>query len=196
LQAVPALSESVVAQIQAAAELIELVDELAEAIAAVVCSAHVLVAERGYDVSHSTPALPLSIFFSVPDADEPHARARLAESIIHEAMHLQLTFIESVVPLVTASPHTAYSPWKQSERPVGGLLHGLYVFAVITEALNVMAVRTPAIAGYATSRSAQIAYEVASMGDGRAGLTDVGVSLWKRLTRQVLRPSETKIASG
>lgn len=49
-----------------------------------------------YDVSHSTPVLPLSIFVSVPGADERHAELRLAESIIHEAMHLQLTFIESL----------------------------------------------------------------------------------------------------
>lgn len=183
------VSADEVARVQAAANLIGVIDELAASISTVVCSAHMLAAARGYDVSHSTPELPLSIFVSVPEADERNAVARLAESIIHEAMHLQLTFIESLLSLVRAPNATAFSPWQQSERPVGGVLHGLYVFAVISDALGVFASRNSEIGDYAAVRRAQIAEEVWQMGDGRDALTDVGVTLWERLTRQVLEAS-------
>jgi HEXXH motif-containing protein len=122
---------------------------------------------------------------SVPDTDEAYAVPRLAESIIHEAMHLQLTLIESIVPLINSTTQTAFSPWKQSERPVQGLLHALYVFAVISEALNSLVDLVPGIADHAARRCLQIAEEVAVMGDGRGALTDAGVALWDRLTRRV-----------
>jgi HEXXH motif-containing protein len=189
LPMVHTVSADMVARVQAAADLIGVIDELAATISEVVCSAHMLAAARGYDVSHSTPELPLSIFVSVPDADERNAVARLAESIIHEAMHLQLTLIESLVPLISAPNITAFSPWQQSERPVRGVLHGLYVFAVISEALGAFASRTSEIAAYAAVRRAQIAEEVSQMSDGRDALTDVGVSFWERLTSQVLEAS-------
>jgi hypothetical protein len=83
-----------------------------------------------YDISHSDPQVPFSIFVSIPPPGCLQA-FRLAESIVHEAMHLQLTQLENSIELVTSPFTTGYSPWQQTERPTGGLLHGLYVFSVI-----------------------------------------------------------------
>ena len=90
-----------------------------------------------YDVSHSDPGVPLSIFASVPPG-EGKGRLRLAESIIHECMHLQLTIAEKVLPLVEAPEVRFFSPWRQTLRPVTGVLHGLYVFAVVHEFFRVL----------------------------------------------------------
>lgn len=171
----------VVERLQAAIDLIAHVEGLAESVGGVVQSCHVLSAERGYDVSHSTPALPLSIFVSVPQADERHAVLRLAESLVHEAMHLQLTLIESIVPLVKRTDATVFSPWKQSARPVQGLLHGLYVFAVIYQALAELARAVPETREYAEKRRAEITDEASAIGDARPGLTADGIALWEQL---------------
>jgi HEXXH motif-containing protein len=184
----PPLGESpapeVAARIQGAVERAS-IDGLAESLGRIARSCHVLAAEPEYDVSHSTPELPMSIFFSVPSMEERHAELRLAESIIHEAMHLQLTFIESSVPLVKSTAATAFSPWKQSERPVGGLLHGLYVFAVIHEVLLALAADDAEAHEYAETRCPEIAREIAAVGVGRESLTSEGLLLWDELTSSV-----------
>jgi len=86
------------------------------------------------DVSYSHPEIPFSIFLLVCEDDSTISNLRVAESILHEAMHLKLTLIENIVPLVqpnTTSLH--YSPWRDEERPVRGVLHGLFVFRAIYE---------------------------------------------------------------
>jgi len=187
-------ASDVVERLQAAIDLIAHVDGLAESIGRVVGSCHVLSAERGYDVSYSTPALPMSIFVSVPGADERHAVPRLAESLIHEAMHLQLTFIESAVPLVKRTDATAFSPWKEGDRPVQGLLHGLYVFAVIHQALAELARAVPESREYVERRCAEITDEVAAIGDARPGLTADGIALWELLAAR-LEASDGSLAA-
>ena len=62
---------------------------------------HILQApSMDHDISHSDPEVPFSIFLSVPLPDK-EGRVRLAESIVHECMHLQLTMIEAMEPLVS-----------------------------------------------------------------------------------------------
>lgn len=88
--------------------------------------------EAEVDLSYSHPAVPFSVFVSVCADTSPVASLRVAESILHEAMHLQLTLLEGVLPLVHAtSEATFYSPWRDEPRPVRGVLHGLYVFRII-----------------------------------------------------------------
>jgi HEXXH motif-containing protein len=60
-------------------------------------------------------------------------RWRLAEALLHEAGHLQLSLVERFVPLVTEGSTTFYSPWRRKQRPLRGVLHGLYVFGLIAE---------------------------------------------------------------
>lgn len=168
-------------RLQAAVDDVAKIRGLDEAIGSVVQSCHVLTADSGYDISHSTPELPLSIFVSIPAANERHAVLRLAESLIHEAMHLQLTLIETSVPLVRSTSATAFSPWKAEDRPVQGLMHGLYVFTVIHYALGVLMRAAPDTRDYAEARRRDISAEVATMGDARPGLTSEGVALWDGL---------------
>ena len=168
-------------RLQAAVDVVAKIHGLDEAIGSVVQSCHVLTADSGYDISHSAPDLPLSIFVSIPAANERHAVLRLAESLIHEAMHRQLTLIESSVPLVRSTSAAAFSPWKGGDRPVQGLLHGLYVFAVIHDALEVLMRVAPRSREYAEARRRDISAEVATMGDARPGLTSEGLTLWDGL---------------
>ena len=94
-------------------------------------SLHVLIAaDRNHDVSYSDPTLPLSVFVSCPMPSERNRVERLAENIVHEALHLQLSLVERVQPLVAddSNQKPVFSPWKDEVRTVGGLLHAVYVF--------------------------------------------------------------------
>ena len=124
--------------LQSALSLIASVPSLHATVAQYLRSLHILEAPGvDYDVSHSDPCVPLSIFASFPPG-EGRGRLRLAESIIHECMHLQLTIAETVLPLVEAPEVRFFSPWRQTLRPVTGVLHGLYVFAVVHEFFRVL----------------------------------------------------------
>ena len=84
-----------------------------------------------YDVSHSDPRVPFSIFLSILKQGSPINSLRVAESIVHESMHLQLTFVEQLVVLAHETSHKVFSPWKAEYRSISGIIHGLYVFQVI-----------------------------------------------------------------
>ena len=115
-----------------ALSIIAWVPSLQRTVMSLVRACHVLKPENdAYDVSHSDPRLPFSVFISVPKQREPTDALRVAESLVHEAMHLQLTLIERILPLVKESNLTYYSPWKGRQRPVQGILHAMYVFRVI-----------------------------------------------------------------
>lgn len=110
----------------------------AASVSTLVRSIHCVEAsEPGYDFSHSDPGIPFSVLLSNP-IGERHAELRLAESLLHEAMHLQLTLIEREAPIVGPSPGSGYSPWQRRDRPIQGLLHGLYVFTAIHHWLRLM----------------------------------------------------------
>lgn len=83
------------------------------------------------DVSFSEPGLPFSAFISVPGRSAVAGTLRVAEALLHEAMHLQLSLVEAVVPLVRPTERTYFSPWRNEYRTARGVLHGLYVFRVI-----------------------------------------------------------------
>ena len=83
------------------------------------------------DVSFSKPGLPFSVFVSVPRPNGVAGTLRVAEALLHEAMHLQLTLVEAVVPLVRPTELTYFSPWRNEYRTARGVLHALYVFRVI-----------------------------------------------------------------
>lgn len=162
--------------VRKATALLEAVPDLAAAVSTLVFAIHLLRADQGYDVSHSEPTIPFSIFVSVPSAGERHAVLRLAESIVHEAMHLQLTLMEKVVPLVSIDGE-GYSPWQGCERPIGGLLHGLYVFSAIARFMDCVAAARPEMAAKARLRRAEIEEEVSVLPDFGAHLTPTGETL-------------------
>jgi HEXXH motif-containing protein len=156
-------------------------------VAALVRVVHILEAPGfGHDVSYSDPQLPFSVFVSVP-VHEIDAGLRVAESILHEAMHLQLTLIELAEPLVAEQVTVGFSPWQQQDRPVGGLLHGLYVFRVIYEFLGCLFMcraLSDESHRYISKRRDQIADEIAQVRGlaGAEGLTERG----RRLSRYLL----------
>jgi HEXXH motif-containing protein len=175
------------AQVQAAAEILDGVDTLADTIGCLVRSIHLLRAPKDHDVSHSSPQLPFSIFLSIPDLTERDANLRVAESLIHESMHLQLSLLDTAEPLLGTSGVSGYSPWKRELRPVEGLLHGIYVFAVIHQVLGIIAETQPGRQSYCVKRRNEIQTEVGILPEQTNGLSAAGNTLWKRSRRSVLR---------
>jgi HEXXH motif-containing protein len=178
-------STSEVALFRRARDLAEHGPGLADAVDALVYTVHLLEPRgAGYDTSHSDPELPCSVFVSVP-LGEPDARIRLAESLVHEAMHLQLTMLERHERLVRDAGAKVWSPWQQTERPTLGLLHGLFVFRTIDVWLDRVqhSAHEAEASRYARRRRGEIAREIAAVKDlpESASLTRFGVLLARRL---------------
>ena len=155
--------ETHIATVRSALSLIALVPSLYATVAAYLRTLHVLQAlGTDFDVSHSDPEVPFSIFVSIPSGDR-EGNLRLAESIIHECMHLQLTMIEAELPLVNDRNALFFSPWQQTARPLAGVLHGLYVFSVLEayfKALDQCRSLTPEERAFVTKRRGEIAEEI------------------------------------
>lgn len=170
------------ATVRSALSLIALVPSLYATVAAYLRTLHVLQAPgTDFDVSHSDPEVPFSIFVSIPSG-EREGKLRLAESIIHECMHLQLTMIEAELPLVCDRNALFFSPWQQTARPLGGVLHGLYVFSVIDayfRALGQCCSLTQDERAFVTKRRDEITQEVAQVAylATTKGLTNEGRAL-------------------
>lgn len=168
-----------VAAVQSALSHITPVPSLYAAVCAYLRILHVLQAPgKDFDVSHSDPEVPFSIFVSIPSAC-PNGALRLAESIIHECMHLQLTMIEALLPLVGNGGRLIFSPWQQRQRPLRGVLHGLYVFSVIDawlQALDQSDLLASESRTFVVKRRGEIAHEVAQVADlvTVEGLTECG----------------------
>ena len=109
----------------------------------VVGHVHPLASEPGYDVSHSQPRWPGRVFLSCPERADGIGALRLAEAVVHEAMHLHLTNEEERSALVATSTGLAHSPWRKASRPVQGVLHGLFVFTCIYRFLERVASTVP-----------------------------------------------------
>ena len=173
-------------QLQEAADVLGIVDGLVDTLGLLVRRVYLLEAPIGYDVSHSDPELPFAIFISLPRVSEADAAARVAEAVLHEAMHLQLTMIEHWVPLVADDVQGGYSPWKHGFRPVGGLLHGLYVFAVIHQMCDLLVRAQVEFKGYGETRRSEIENEVAALPEHPRGLSSAGLDLWRRCLHSVV----------
>lgn len=123
---------SLLSCVEDAISVIKRVPTLKTTVAALVRSLHLIKpANDEYDVSFSEPHIPFSIFVSVPRKRKTINSLRVAEAIVHEAMHLQLSLIERVVPLVNPANRIYFSPWRHQYRPLDGLLHAIYIFNVI-----------------------------------------------------------------
>lgn len=113
-------------------EIIRDVPGLFSSVRYLVKSIHIIKPEEDeYDVSFSEPHIPFSIFVSIPIKNTPVNTLRVAEAIVHEAMHLQLTLIENIVLLVVIGKKLVYSPWRDEYRTSQGVIHALYVFKVV-----------------------------------------------------------------
>jgi hypothetical protein len=134
------LNTSVLACIEDALAIINQVPSLMGTVSALVRSLHLIKPEYiDYDSSFSEPHVPFSIFVSVPEERTKNDALRVAEAIVHEAMHLQLTLIEYVGCLVNSAEGRYFSPWRREHRKAGSILHGIYVFYVIHSFLGRLA---------------------------------------------------------
>jgi HEXXH motif-containing protein len=127
--------------------------------------------------STSTSFLPgVLLTDAVPD---PH---RLADTLIHEAHHNRLFFIEDGAPVLDpgAEPVSVYSPWRFDPRPPRGLLHAIYVHIPVQRYwLTLMERETLAepLAGYALASVLRIQGQLEMGLDilrARASLTEFG----------------------
>lgn len=167
--------------ISAATSLICLAPSLAQTVSALVRSVHILNSDDPrIDVSFSDPLIPFSIFLSVSQGRD--ADIRIAEAIIHETMHLQLSLAEKVVPLIRDDTMARFSPWKRKFRPLSGLIHALYVFRVIDTWLEQISASNPFVSGV-SGRRVQIAEEIAELDltGTEAGFTQAGQALVRGL---------------
>ena len=136
------------------------------------------------DVSFSDPAMPFSIFVSAPPIWSDVAPLRVAEAVLHEAMHLQLTLVERVVSLVVPGRSMYHSPWRNEPRNPEGILQALYVFAVIRSFLAAIPVRQlPSLNEYLADRLEQIDCQIQQAQGFREcdELTSDGAALVTRL---------------
>lgn len=132
-----------------------------------------------FDISHSEPRWPKTIFISVPGRPGMVSALRAIENVIHEAMHLQLTTMERADPLVADEAAQMVSPWREQPRHLQGVLHGVYVFRCIAAffALPVLARGIDEDgARYVARRRDEIANELSQIDFDRlvAGLTPRG----------------------
>jgi hypothetical protein len=134
------LHTTILSCIEDALATINQVPSLMRTVAVLVRSVHLIKPEDAdQDVSFSDPGIPFSIFVSVPEERMANDALRVAEAIVHEAMHLQLTLIEFVDCLVKSAEGQYFSPWRRERRRAGSVLHGLYVFYVIHHFLGRLA---------------------------------------------------------
>lgn len=157
-----------------------------ETVASLVFCMHILQPEDDhYDVSYSLPNIPFSIFVSVPSKRMANDSLRVAEAILHEAMHLQLSLIEKVIPLVDETEEKYFSPWKNEYRHPRGILHALYVFQVIYLFFDRLIQEVSSHTGieYISSRQKAILSQVSELKDflDCPKLTHTGKALTKKL---------------
>lgn len=120
--------------------------ELSSSVEHLVRCIHLLKAPSpDVDCSFSRPDLPFSVFLSIPDQGS-HARIeRVAEALVHETMHLQLSLLERRIQFVESdlSGAVAFSPWRNGERNVQGVLHALYVFVIVHKLWRLVVRKSP-----------------------------------------------------
>ena len=163
--------------------LLQQVPSLAATFEDLAKSIHILKAsEPGFDVSYSDPSIPFSVFLNISEGR--FADLRTAEALVHEAMHLQLSLIERIVPIAKVNQEGLhYSPWKRSQRPVAGLMHALYVFRVIDQWLDHLPKVSKETRDYAERRHKEIREEIEQLAPASfiTHLTAEGQQLLSRL---------------
>ena len=136
------------------------------------------------DVSFSDPSIPFTVFVSVPAIRSEVTTLRIAEAILHESMHLHLTLIAQIMPLVQPRGKRLYSPWRGEERDSEGIFQALYVFSVIRSFFAMVPTLTSDEAGnHVSDRTRQIESQITQARDFREcdELTPEGAALVARL---------------
>ena len=190
--------EGAAATLSEAMSFLETCPSLRETLASLVRCVHLIESDgEEFDISHSDPKVPFSVFLSIPTG-ACNASLRVCESLLHEAMHLLLSLIERRTPLVTHHSARLRSPWRDDLRPPAGLLHGIYVFSVLQE-LYRRSIAEEAVTGgdrtYLMRRRAQIQAELreAFSSCRASAFTQVGNELLQLLASRL---AETRLLNA
>ena len=181
------LSADMLGLVEEGLDVLGQVPTLLSTVCNLVRALHLVEPDRSdIDVSFSDPKLPFSVFVSVPGKRSSNTPLRVAEALLHEAMHLQLTLVEAVLPLVNSSEKAFFSPWRNEYRSARGILHALYVFRVIDSFLCQMLQEATAVSSWrshAKERRSEIAYQTAVVRPflGCKDLTPEGATIVDRL---------------
>jgi HEXXH motif-containing protein len=129
------VKEKAATKLKAALNLLATLPECIECIASLVNCIQMIASEGpDYDTSYSHPDIPFTVFISICQDSSILSSLRVAENILHEAMHLKLSLIQGHVQLIKPDcQDTFYSPWRDTHRPLVGVLHGLFVFRAILD---------------------------------------------------------------
>lgn len=150
-------------KINRAIKVVSKVSSLHSCVLRLVKSVQIIESESAEtDISYSHPDIPFSIFLSVCADDSVISDLRVAESILHESMHLMLTLIENRYDLIVpGSQENFYSPWRDEQRPVRGVLHGMFVFKAIFDFYTLLEERTgrTEVMKYISGRKSEIAQD-------------------------------------
>lgn len=183
------LHTTVIACLDEALSIIHQVPSLMRTVSTFARSLHVIrPADEDHDVSFSEPCVPFSIFVSVPEKRVENDALRVAEAIVHETMHLQLTVIDKTSPLVLSRSTKYYSPWRREYRDAEGILHAMYVFGVIERFFERLAFPNEDIANaenFILNRRSEIRRQFENSSDLQFGsdLSMVGTCLVHKLKR-------------
>ena len=179
------IAGTVANKLDAAISLLDLVPTVWPTVCQLVRALHVIdPGDNETDVSFSDPSVPFSVFVSVPPTQSEIVTLRIAEAILHESMHLHLTLIAQIVPLVQPKGKMRYSPWRREERDSEGILQALYVFSVIRSFFAMVPTPRPDEASdYVSDRTQQIEAQIRQARDFREcdELTPEGAALVARL---------------
>lgn len=176
--------------VQEALDVLSRVATVLPTVTTLVRALHLLkVEDDEFDVSFSEPALPFSAFVSVPGKRIPNDALRVAEAILHEAMHLQLTLLECVTPMVMVSSEECRypSPWRRELRSASGILQGCYVFHVIRKFSSTVVSKEDTERGevYFRSRINEIEQQLSEARESVSGsgdLSTIGATLFDNST--------------
>jgi hypothetical protein len=138
------------------------------------------------DMSYSHPHIPFSIFVSICEDQSDISNLRVAESILHECMHLKLSLVENILPMVkTNTNNVFFSPWRDEKRPAQGILHGLFVFRAIINFYEQIEenYKDEDVVKFIRNRREQSTFEISQLGnfDQCIDLTPDGAILIKNL---------------
>lgn len=181
------LQNSTVLQcLQESLDILAAIPTVYETVSHLVACLHIIQPEDDdFDISYSLPNIPFSIFVSVPSKRMENDVFRVAEAILHEAMHLQLTLIEQCVPMIIETDKSYFSPWKNEQRHPRGVLHAIYVFCVIKQFFELLikqGISTSSIQ-FLNERCNVISNQLTEINDFRncSYFTKAGLALVKRL---------------
>ncbi len=82
-------------------------------------------------VSFSDDMIPGALYVGVMTKKKMVDPYDLAESLIHEHRHQKLFLLEHYVPILLSDTPHIFSPWRQENRPVSGVFHGVFVFHML-----------------------------------------------------------------